>query len=119
SHSLEKVNLNFIRLMEHLTARILTFSFAGLAVVSSLSLNSCKKQITEVDTVYVHSGDSSAWVNRRSGTTNDLVTGAFQGTTGYVSGGHGTVLQTTDAGNTWQVVSAVPIFEPSNGPGTV
>jgi photosystem II stability/assembly factor-like uncharacterized protein len=112
--------------MKTFFGRILPFSMAVVAILSGLSFNSCKKQITEVDTVtkydtiYTHCpGDSSTWINRSTGTSNDLVIGAFRGNTGYVAGGHGTVLATNDAGNTWQMVSSVPIFEPSSGPGTV
>jgi len=112
--------------MKTFLSRILPLGMAMAAIVSGLSFNSCKKQVTEVDTVvkydtiYTHCpDDSSTWINRSTGTSNDLVIAAFSGNTGYVSGQHGTMLYTNDAGTTWQLVSSVPVFEPSSGPGTV
>ncbi len=96
-------------------ARILFLGLAGLAVISSLSLNSCRqKTITEVDTVYVHEpdwDDSASWTYRQSGTTSGLVISQFASSNvGTVGGNNGTVLRTTDMGTTWSAMSTVPSY---------
>ena len=94
--------------------RFLSLGLAGLAIISSLSLNSCKRQtITEVDTVYVHDPDLddsvSGWTYRQSGTQSGLVISQFASTNvGTVAGDNGTVLRTTDMGNTWRSMATVP-----------
>jgi photosystem II stability/assembly factor-like uncharacterized protein len=108
--------------MKAFFSRILPIGVAMMAIVSGLSFNSCKKQTTEVDTVvrydtiYTHCpDDSSTWIRRSTGTTNDLVISTYSGNTGYVGGTQGVMLQTMDAGNTWQTVTSVPTYSATYG----
>ena len=119
--------------MKNFGASLVALSFAAVAIISSLSLNSCKqKSVTEWDTVtrqhwdtmYVHDtihcpDDSSTWISSNANTTETLVIGSFVGNSGFVGGSHGVMLQTADAGNTWSAIASAPVFNSSYGPGVV
>ncbi len=110
--------------MNNSAARIIVVCCIVLAGFSALTLNSCRdKTITQWDTLVVHDTihcpDSALWVSRSTNTTEDLVIGAFKGGAGFVGGTHGVMLQTNDAGNTWQSASSAPVFNSSYGPGAV
>jgi len=129
--------------MKDLAARILTFAFGLLVIISSLSLNSCKDKFStqaadtvrdttirrdttiKFDTIVVHDtldrDDSSIWVFRAVGqTTNDLVTCQFSNSNnGFIGGENGVILKTNDGGNTWITESSAPVVSTSSGPGVV
>jgi len=63
--------------------------------------------------------DINVWILRNSGTGEDIVSGSFRGTFGYLGGTRGAVIRTPDAGATWQVATTAPIFNSSFGPGAI
>jgi photosystem II stability/assembly factor-like uncharacterized protein len=69
------------------------------------------------DTILVP--DVNVWILRNSGTSENLVSGVFSGSLGYLGGSNGVMVRTNDAGDNWQLKASAPIFNSSFGPGAV
>ncbi len=109
--------------MQNLSARLVLLALLAIAVFSAMSLNSCKdKFITQAPDTIIHHDtirtvpdttrvvihdtvdldDSSVWVYRASGTTDDLVIVQFPDqNNGYIGGSHGIILGTANGGINW------------------
>src|SRR4051812_27232069 len=100
--------------MTHLN-KFIPIALGGLAIVSLLSMSSCKDKFsteTKFDTVFVSNPDwdDSTWVASNSGTTQNLVRAQFLNENlGFVVGASGTVLRTNNAGLTWSLLTPTPI----------
>ncbi len=120
--------------MRTFARRTLAACIVAIITASTFSLTSCRdKFITQVDTlvkrdtiiktlggdtVVVHDtvdlDDSSVWVYRTSGITNDFISGQFvSATLGFFGGTNGAIIRTSDAGNTWQNLTPVGVSSES------
>ncbi len=108
--------------MKNFFGRFIALSFGALAIISSLSINSCRQNTSvKWDTLVVHdtlpdlddSTSTSGWTYHSAGNSG-LV--ALQFTDGKnfpaaewnVGGSNGVVLRSTDTGKTWPAVTPVP-----------
>ncbi|HWF44342.1 MAG TPA: YCF48-related protein [Candidatus Kapabacteria bacterium] len=107
--------------MKNFWASFVLFSVLGLSGLSILS--GCSQSSTQTVTVYVHDTipdwDDSTWTMRPSGTTSNLVRVQFvDSSLGYAAGAAGTVLRTSDAGQTWTALTPAPTTGNGSGNNT-